>query len=78
VAVRAAQVRLCPPWRHDRKLPPQTVNVALVQELDPPAADVPVEWILLTSLPIDTIEHVREVVDYYCVRWMVEVFSSVR
>ncbi|HEX4131946.1 MAG TPA: hypothetical protein VHZ24_18075 [Pirellulales bacterium] len=54
------------------------MNVALVQELDPPAADVPVEWILLTSLPIDTIEHVREVVDYYCVRWMVEVFSSVR
>jgi hypothetical protein len=74
VEVRAARVTLRPPWRHDRKLPELTVNVVLVTEIDPPADDVPVEWMLLTSLPIDTPDQVREVIQYYCVRWMIEVF----
>lgn len=74
VEIRAVRVTLSPPWRHDRKLPQLAVNVILVQEHNPPADDVPVEWILLSSLPIDTIEQVRETVDCYCVRWMIEIF----
>ena len=73
VEVRAARVALRPPWRHDRKLPEVTLNVVLVREIDPPTDDTPVEWILLTSLPIDTVEQVRAVIQYYCVRWMIEV-----
>ena len=72
--VRAATLTLRPPWRHDRKLPPVTVNVVLVREINPPADDVPVEWMLLTSLPIDDADAVRTVIQYYCVRWMIEVF----
>ena len=72
--VRAARVTLRPPWRHDRKLPAVTVNVVLVSEINAPADDVPVEWILLTSLPIDEVEDVRQVIQYYCVRWMIEIF----
>jgi hypothetical protein len=77
VAVRAAGVALRPPWRADRKLPPVTLNAVLVSELDPPAGDEPVEWLLITSLPIDDAEQVRQVVQYYCVRWMIEVFFRV-
>jgi hypothetical protein len=77
VSVRAARVALRGPWRHDRKLPAVTVNVVLVREEDPPAGDEPVEWLLLTSLPIDDLEQVRQVVQYYCVRWMIEVFFRV-
>ena len=75
--VRAARVTLRPPWRADRKLPPVTVNVVLVREVDPPKNDVPVEWLLLTSLPVDGIEQVRLVIQYYCTRWMIEVFFRV-
>ena len=75
--VRAARVTLRPPWRADRKLPAVTVNVVLVREVDPPQNDVPVEWLLLTSLPVDEIEQVRQVIQYYCVRWMIEVFFRV-
>lgn len=77
VVVRAARVTLRPPWRADRDLPPVTVNVVLVSEVNPPPGDEPVEWLLLTNLPIDTEEQVRQVVQYYCVRWMVEVFFRV-
>jgi hypothetical protein len=73
VEVRAATVTLRPPWRPDRKLPPITVNVVLVREAHPPAGEPPVEWILVTTLPIDTLEQVRTIVEYYCVRWDIEV-----
>jgi Transposase DNA-binding/Transposase Tn5 dimerisation domain len=73
VEVRAATVTLRPPWRCDRQLPAVTVNVVLVREPHPPAGAEPVEWLLLTTLPIDTPEQVRTVVAYYCVRWCVEI-----
>jgi hypothetical protein len=74
VQVRAATLTLRAPWRPDRKLPAVTVNVVLVRELSPPPGEPPLEWILLTTLPIDTLEQVRTVVEYYCVRWTIEVF----
>ena len=50
-----------------------TVNVVLVRESDPPADDTPVDWILVTTLSIDDVEQVRQVLQYYTVRWMIEV-----
>lgn len=58
VEVRATRVTLRAPWRHDRKLSAISVNVVLVTEIDPPEGDTPVEWILVTSLPIDDVAHV--------------------
>lgn len=77
VEVRAGRVTLRPPWRPDRKLPAVTVNVVLVREVNPPPGEEPVEWLLLTSLPVDTIEQVAQVIQYYCARWMIEVFFRV-
>lgn len=72
--VRVSRVVLRPPWRRDRKLPSLAVNVVLVREIAPPPDEEPVEWILLTSLPIGTAEEVAAVIQYYCVRWMIEIF----
>ena len=74
VEVRAATLTLRPPWRDDRKLLPVTVNVVLVREPNPPAGEPAVEWILVATLPITTLEQVRTIVNYYCVRWNIEVF----
>jgi len=74
VEVRAGRVTLQPPRRPRQPLPAVSVNAVLVREPHPPAQDVPVEWLLLTSLPIDQVEQVRQVIEYYCVRWMAEVF----
>ena len=74
VEVRATRVQLRPPPRPDGELPPITLNVVLVREANPPAGDEPVEWLLLTSLPIDTSEQVREIIACYGLRWMIEIF----
>jgi hypothetical protein len=73
VEIRAARVTLRGPWRPGGRLPDVGVNVVFVREVDPPAGDEPVEWILLTSLAIDTVDQVAWIVRYYCARWMVEV-----
>jgi Transposase DNA-binding/Transposase Tn5 dimerisation domain len=77
VEVRAASMTLRPPYRPDRKLPPVTVNVVLVREPNPPPGEPPIEWILVTTLPIATPEQVRTIVEYYCVRWNIEIFFRV-
>jgi hypothetical protein len=74
VEVRATTVALRPPYRRDRQLPAVTVNVVLVREIDPPKGDVAVEWLLVTTLPIDTMDQVRAIVQYYAARFLIEVY----
>ena len=51
-----------------------SLNVVLVSEVEPPEGEAPVEWLLVTTLPIDDDEQVRQIIQYYTVRWMIEVF----
>lgn len=74
VEVRACTTTLRAPWRHDRKLPEVTVNSVLVEETGTPAGQEPIQWLLLTTLPIETEEHVRAIVTNYCQRWGIEVY----
>jgi hypothetical protein len=56
-------------------LPPSlTVNVVRVAETNPPADVEPVEWLLITNLPVETTEQIEEVVDHYRGRWLIEEF----
>lgn len=50
------------------------INVVYVWEVNAPPDDVPVEWRLITSEPIDTVEQVLQVVDWYRTRWLIEEF----
>jgi len=77
VEVRAATVVLRGPYRPGGKLADVTVNVVQVREVAPPADDVPVEWLLITTLPIGTAEEVRAIVGYYTVRFLIEVLFHV-
>lgn len=45
----------------------------LVRELNPPAGlKEPIDWVLLTSLPVRTLEEAMEVIGYYEKRWLIE------
>jgi hypothetical protein len=77
VTVRSARTLLSPPDRAGQKLPPVYVNAILVREEQPPEGEEPIEWLLLTSLPIATFEEACTVVSYYCCRWEIEVFFRV-
>lgn len=74
VEVRATRVTLRAPQTAAGQLADAPVNVVLVTEVNPPADDVAVEWLLLTSLPIETLDQVRVIIESYCARWLVEIF----
>jgi len=73
--IRAMTCTVNPPDRPGRRsLPKMTVNVVLIEERDPPEGEVPVQWILITTLPIDTGEQIQLVIDYYKIRWQIEIY----
>ena len=56
---------------HPATLP---VHVVYVWEVNAPAGTDPVEWRLLTTEPIETVEQILHVVDWYRTRWLIEEF----
>jgi hypothetical protein len=77
VTVRATRTLLRAPARPDGKLPTVWVNVVLVREEQPPEGEEPIEWLLLTSLPVATFAEASVVIEYYCCRWEIEVYFRV-
>lgn len=73
VEVRAASVQIKSP-RNTPKRPALNYNVVLVEEVNPVDGTVPIQWILITSLPIDTAEAIQRIVAYYCARWQIEIY----
>lgn len=74
VEVRAMTVTLNPSNRTGHSLPEVTVNVVLVEEINVPDGQTPIQWLLITTLPIETIEQVQLIVHYYTIRWQIEVY----
>lgn len=72
--IRKVSLRIQPPDLLQQKYDSVEVNVVLVSESSPPLGETPIEWILLTTLPIDTLEDALRVIEYYECRWMIEIF----
>lgn len=53
------------------------VSAVLVRETATNGEHVPIDWLLLTSLPIKTRKDVELVISYYLMRWMIELFFKV-
>jgi hypothetical protein len=45
-----------------------------VWEPDPPPGAVPIEWMLFTSEPVQTVHDAEAVVDHYRARWLIEEY----
>jgi hypothetical protein len=75
--IRAKTVVVKPPHMRE-SLGTVQYNLVLVQEVGRPEDDeTTVSWLLITTLPIDTVDAVMRVVDYYVARWPIEVFFRV-
>ena len=76
VELRYQTITLRPPAGHDDKLP-VTLRVVHVCESSPPAHTKPVEWFLLTTCKLDTVEDALACVRWYCLRWRIEDWHRV-
>ena len=73
IALRFAELTLSPPQAR-RTLGAVKVRAVLAQELGAPPTVEPLEWMLLTTLPVDTVEQARQCVEYYRLRWRIEQY----
>lgn len=76
----ALPVTLRRPKRGAAKLADQIrVNVVHVFELGPPLGERPIEWVLLTTEPVDSDAAIAKVVEGYRTRWTIEdYFKTVK
>ncbi len=57
---------------------PKTINVNVLHvfELDAPKGQAPVDWLLYTTEPLETVAQIEAVVDYYRCRWQIEELNK--
>jgi hypothetical protein len=76
LAVRYQAVQLRPPPYHRDRAPIALWVLHAVEE-HPPAGVAPVEWVLLTTLPLATPEDAIQCLRWYCCRWRIEDWHRV-
>ena len=77
LVVTATQVTFYGARRLGGKLPPVVVSAVYAKEPSPPQGEAPVEWLLLTSLPVRDCASACTVVQWYRCRWEIAWFFRV-
>lgn len=72
--VQAMKVEIKSRYGADKSNVISSFNAVYLREIEPPEGEKPINWCLITSLPISSIEEIQEIVRYYLCRWEIEVF----
>ena len=77
--VRFTEVTLRVPQRSKNtvRLPAVKLHAVYLREIATTEEKEPVEWLLLTNLPVETLAQALEKVAWYCRRWSIEVFHRI-
>ena len=73
LSIRYRTITIQPPQNRTKKeqLVPITLQAILVREEDSPPEIEPIEWLLLTTLEVSTVEDVNKYVQWYSYRWLI-------
>ena len=74
--LRYCEVELPAPKPHAGR-PPMQLWVVHVREVRPPAGGAPLEWFLLSTREIASVEQAHECLRWYCLRWRIEDWHRV-
>ncbi|MEI6157270.1 MAG: IS4 family transposase, partial [Atribacterota bacterium] len=74
LSVRFLEVTLKPPKDRPREKPVTLWAVSAREEEPPPEGAEPIEWVLLTTMPVHTFQDACERIEWYCMRWLIEVY----
>lgn len=76
MSVRACQVTLRLKHQWTKKIRTVTIGAVLTREIYAPKGEQPLEWLLLTTAPLETFADARAVIDGYAQRWTIEQFHQ--
>jgi hypothetical protein len=79
--VRFSSFEMNPPQRNikhkTKKLPDLKLNAVYVREQCAPIGEEPLSWMLLTNINVNNFEEAVEKIDWYCLRWRIEIFHKI-
>jgi hypothetical protein len=75
--IRARRVHVLPPIGKQRRYPALDLTVLHVTERDPPRGREPIDWKLLTDLPVRSRGDAQEKVRWNAMRWKIETFHKI-
>lgn len=81
LALRFSAVTLTPPQRQraavSNPLPSLSLYAVHVREIESPPEESAIEWMLLTNIPVHTVDEALQRVEWYQSRWWVEEFHKI-
>ena len=77
VELRYRRIRVLAPVAKQKMYPPLVLTVLHATERDPPKGREPVDWKLVTDLPIRSRKEAIEKLNWYAMRWKIETFHKI-
>ncbi|MEI9424268.1 hypothetical protein O7A70_24185 [Mesorhizobium sp. Cs1299R1N1] len=75
--MKFATINTLPPVGKQKRYSPQILTYIHALEEDPPPGRDPIDWKLVTNLPVDDLSAAVEKLGWYALRWKEEVFHKV-
>jgi hypothetical protein len=75
--LKYAQMQVLPPAGKRKDYPPLTLTVIHAVERGTPTGREPIVWKLLTNLPVNSRQDAIEKLNWYALRWKIEVFHKI-
>ena len=75
--LKCKRIHVQPPIGKQKRYPALDLTVIHATERDPPKGRKPIDWKLMTDLPARTRAEVIEKIDWYALRWKIEVFHKI-
>lgn len=75
--IRYRRIRVLPPIGKQKLYPPLELTVLHAQERQAPASRAPLQWKLITNLPVRSKAQAIEKIDWYAMRWKIETFHKI-
>lgn len=75
--IRYRRMRVLPPIGKQKHYPPLTLTVIYAQELETPKDREPIDWKLLTDLPVGSRMDAIQKLVWYASRWKVETYHKI-
>ncbi len=75
--IRYRRIRILPPIGKQKRYPALTLTVIHAQERETPKHRKKIDWKLLTDLPVQSRKDAIEKLEWYAMRWKIEVFHKI-
>lgn len=77
--IRVKKFKIRPSQNRGKRvgLKPVEITAILATEINPKKSSEPIEWLLLTSLEILNLEDALKAIQYYLLRWKIEIYFKV-